>query len=505
MEHKTRVLMVDDEPGILEIAKDFLESEGDIKVLTAESGSQALSELKKNIVDVIISDYQMPPGMNSIELLKKLRNEGNDVPFIIFTGRGREEAAIEALNNGAAFYLQKGINIEVQFTELRNMIIQVTERKRAELALKESEERNRMIVENAPMMIYSAKYRGDDTVLVSLNPAFERITGWAIREGIGKSLCSLVHPDDLPVLREMVHRGASAGAPHYGELRVRTKTGGYILGAFVTSPLTSSGRVTGELGIVRDITDERRNVLLLKHKGEELEEKNRELESFCYSVSHDLRAPLRIMHGYTEMLNKQCGGNIPPESRQAIERILVAGKRMDRIIEDLLRLSRAGRTALVMSEVNLSSLVMTILSNLSGQQPGRIKVFSISPGLVATCDRNLIQGALENLLDNAWKYTGNMKETRIEFGSLRRDGETWYFIRDNGAGFDAKNAQTLFMPFSRFHTESEFPGIGIGLATVKRIIQRHGGRIVVESECGKGTTVQFTLPGPARGQPLQSP
>ena len=127
--------MVDDEPGILEIAQDFLENEGDITVTTAESASQALSRLKEDTIDVVISDYQMPPGMNSIELLKKLRNEGNSVPFIIFTGRGREEVAMEALNNGAAFYLQKGIDIEVQFTELRNMIIQVTERKRAEHAL----------------------------------------------------------------------------------------------------------------------------------------------------------------------------------------------------------------------------------------------------------------------------------------------------------------------------------------------------------------------------------
>jgi PAS domain S-box-containing protein len=496
--------MVDDEPGILEIAKAFLEPDGDISVITAESASQALSRLKEDTIDVVISDYQMPPGMNSIELLKKLRIEGNNVPFIIFTGRGREEVAIEALNNGAAFYLQKGIDIEVQFTELRNMINQVAERKRAEHALLESEERNRMIVEHAPMIIYTARYSGEDLFLTSMNPAFETMTGWSCEEIREKSLCSLIHPDDRSILREMWHVGPGAGAPHYGELRIRTKHGGYFIGAVVTTPLISSGCVTGELGIVRDITEERRNIILLKDKGDELMEKNKELESFCYSVSHDLRAPLRIINGYTEIINRQSGSTMPSESRQAIERIKVAGKRMDRIIDDLLRLSRAGRTALVMGDVNLSSLVKNILNNLSGQEPGREKVFQVSEGLVARCDRTLIQGALENLLDNAWKYTGKNSETRITFGSVRRNGQPWYFIRDNGAGFDVKNAENLFMPFSRFHTESEFPGIGIGLATVKRIIQRHGGLISIESEVGKGTTVLFTLPGPTRGPPMDT-
>ena len=179
MKTQTQVLIVDDEPGILEIARHFLENDGDITVTTAESASEALKSLHSNNIDVIVSDYLMPPGMNSIELLKKLRKQGNDIPFIIFTGRGREEVAIEALNNGAAFYLQKGINIEVQFTELRNMIVQVTERKRAERALRESEERNRMIVEHAPMIIYTARYSGEDLFLTSYNPAFERMTGWS--------------------------------------------------------------------------------------------------------------------------------------------------------------------------------------------------------------------------------------------------------------------------------------------------------------------------------------
>jgi PAS domain S-box-containing protein len=500
---ETQVLMIDDEPGILEISGEFLEIDGDIRVTTAGSASEALDILHSHEIDVIVSDYQMPPGMNSIELLKKLRDQGNDTPFIIFTGRGREEVAIEALNNGAAFYLQKGINIEVQFTELRNMIIQVTGRRRVERALKESEERNRMIVENAPVIIYTARYNGEDLPLTSHNPAFERMTGWSCRELSRRSLRSLIHPDDIPLLREMMHTGPGAGAPHNGELRIRTKRGEYFTGAFVTTPIMSSGRVTGELGIVRDITEERRNIILLKDKGDELLEKNKELESFCYSVSHDLRAPLRIIEGYTEIINRQSGSSLPPESRQAIERIKVAGKRMDRIIDDLLRLSRAGRTALVIGDVNLSSLVTTILNNLSGQQPGRKKVFLVAEGLVARADRTLMQGVLENILDNAWKYTRNNDETRITFGSLQKDGDTWYFIRDNGVGFNAKSAENLFMPFSRFHTESEFPGNGIGLATVKRIIQRHGGRITIESECGKGTTVLFTVPGPIKGPPVE--
>ena len=396
MNESVRVLIVDDEEGILEIAKEFLEEEGDFEVSTALSADEALDRIRVKRFDVIVSDYQLPPGMNSIELLKKLNREGYTIPFIIFTGRGREEVAIEALNNGASFYLQKGVHIEAQFTELRNMVRQITNRVRAENALQETEQRNRLMVDNAPLGIYTARYERDGPKITSLNPAFGAMTGLEEDPGEGIPVRSLVHPDDFPHFQEMMHTGP--GNPHRLEIRIRNAGGGYFLGSFITTPLMSGSHVTGELGIVQDLTEERRNVQLLKDKSDELTEKNQELESFCYSVSHDLRAPLRIIDGFTEIIRRQSWEDLNPESRQALERIKISSKKMDELIDGLLRLSRAGRLALSMQDLNISNMVEKILDNLANQQPGRKHVFVVPPGYTARGDRALVEGALQNIL-----------------------------------------------------------------------------------------------------------
>jgi PAS domain S-box-containing protein len=491
---QSSVLLIDDEKDLRDLSKIFLEDDSTISVTTAQSADAALELLKTKRFDVIVSDYYMPPGMNSIQLLRTLKEGGDSTPFIIFTGKGREEVAIEALNIGTLFYLQKGGDPEVQFAELKNMIIQISTSMQVERTHRESEERNRLFIENAPVVIYNVSYTDNDAFLLAVNPEFQKLTGWSHGIWIGKSIFSLIHPADIALLKSMRHSDSGRAMPHKFEVRIRKSDGEYITGEFVTTPVTERGVVTGESGIIRDVTEERRIGGLLLARGLELEEKNKELEAFCYSVSHDLRAPLRIIDGYLKLIESSLKEPVSHVTTSSISRIRESSARMNRMIEDLLTLSRVGRAPINMEEVDISRIAEEIADALIRTEPNRSVRFTIRPGITARCDRNLIRVALENLLGNAWKYTGKQAVAEIVFDYEQKGQDRKLFVvRDNGVGFDSRRADNLFMPFCRFHTEAEFPGSGIGLATTKKIIQRHGGDIFAESEPGKGACFYFSL------------
>ena len=225
----------------------------------------------------------------------------------------------------------------------------------------------------------------------------------------------------------------------------------------------------------------------------ELELSYHELETFSYSVSHDLRAPLRHLDSYLNLLIEEA---VPKENQQAqkyIERITTVISRMRSLIEDLLSLSRITRQALEKETFNLSDLVGKVFGELRKREPERQVETQVEPDIKISGDPGLLKIALENLLGNAWKFTGKNPSARIEFGRADLLGKESYFIRDNGVGFDPEKAGQLFAPFQRLHSEADFPGTGIGLATVQRIIRRHRGRIWAEAEVGKGATFYFTL------------
>ncbi len=231
----------------------------------------------------------------------------------------------------------------------------------------------------------------------------------------------------------------------------------------------------------------------LKHHVLQLEAANRELEAFSYSVSHDLRAPLRSVAGFSQVLFEDYADKLNAEGRDSLERILAATHKMGRLIDDLLNLSRVSRTEMRREEVKLSELAGKIADMLRKTQPERQAEFNIAEGLVAQGDEHLLAVALENLLGNAWKFTGKNPRAVLEFGVTQHEGKQAYFVKDNGVGFDMSYAGKMFSPFQRLHSVNEFPGTGIGLATVKRIINRHGGTVWIEGEIDKGTTVYFTL------------
>jgi light-regulated signal transduction histidine kinase (bacteriophytochrome) len=234
---------------------------------------------------------------------------------------------------------------------------------------------------------------------------------------------------------------------------------------------------------------EQTNVELLQLTSE-LQAANQELEAFSYSVSHDLRAPLQSVLGFTELLVERCDAQLDVRGKQYLQRLREGCYRMVQLIEDMLMLAHITRREMHQEAVDLSLLAKNIASTLALTQPRRV-TFVIAEGLVTIGDEGLLRVALENLLGNAWKFTGKKRRARIEFGCA--ENPPVYFVRDNGAGFDMADADRLFSAFQRLHAVSDFPGTGIGLATVQRIISRHGGRVWAEAAVGQGATFYFTL------------
>jgi signal transduction histidine kinase len=224
-----------------------------------------------------------------------------------------------------------------------------------------------------------------------------------------------------------------------------------------------------------------------------LESANKELEAFCYSVSHDLRTPLRSIDGFSQALLEDYGEKMDAPGKEYLTRMRSASQRMAQLIDDLLGLSRMTRNKMQVGDVNLSGVASAVASEIKQRQPERQAEFAIAPGVMVKGDAKLLRIALENLLGNAWKFTAKQPQARIEFGVTQHEGKPAYFVRDNGAGFDMTYADKLFGAFQRLHQANEFEGTGIGLATVQRIIHRHGGKVWAEGAVGQGATFYFTL------------
>jgi signal transduction histidine kinase len=231
----------------------------------------------------------------------------------------------------------------------------------------------------------------------------------------------------------------------------------------------------------------------------DLERKNHELQAFSYSVSHDLRAPLRAIDGFSRILLEDHADQLSSRAQDCLHRVRGASKRMGELIDDLLKLSQVERAQLRRDSVNLSRIGQRIGDLLAGSEPERKVAFIVADDLVADADARLVEIVLENLLGNAWKFTRKASAPRVELGSVVNDGQMTFYVKDNGAGFDPTYAGRLFAPFQRLHSEGEFPGTGIGLATVKRVVERHGGRVWAEGQIDRGAAVYWTLPPPKRG------
>jgi PAS domain S-box-containing protein len=343
-----------------------------------------------------------------------------------------------------------------------------------------------------------------DGYFVRLNPAWEKTLGYSVDELTAKPFMEFVHPDDRESTLDAVKDLSEGKRIISFENRYRCRDGSYRLLLWNSMPsLDDQCIYAGAVDITEQREAEKEIVNLnseLRRHTAHLQSINRELESFSYSVSHDLRAPLRSIDGFSLALMEDYAARLDDSGRDYLARIRRATQRMGTLIDDMLALSRISRASINMTTTDLSALARDVVQGLRERDRSRAVRVSIEESMLATGDPKLLRIVLENLIGNAWKYSSKNPNAVIEVGTEIRDNTTIYFVRDNGVGFDMKYADKLFGAFQRLHSSDEFEGTGIGLAIVQRILHRHGGDIWAEAEVGRGTTIRFCLEPVGKGE-----
>ncbi|HYC55974.1 MAG TPA: ATP-binding protein [Candidatus Binatia bacterium] len=363
--------------------------------------------------------------------------------------------------------------------------------------LEASERLFRALADTVPVGIARFDQAGRCTYL---NKRVRDTLGIGERDPVGVDWFEHIHPDDRSrIVQQWAER---ENRPTAGRVLYRTVTSlgeDRWLQAQTVIERDAEGRPAGYVATITDVTRQKRLEEDLGRRVAErtaaLEEANREMEAFSYSVSHDLRAPLRSIDGFCRVLLEDYGSRLDEEARGYLQRASSASRRMGGLIDDLLRMSRVGRSEPRKEQVDLTAIARTVAEEHASGEPSRNVEFHIQDGLTAQGDPALLYDVLVNLLGNAWKFTSKKEHARIEFRADDTNGQTVYCVSDDGAGFEMSFAHKLFRPFERLHDGNDFAGNGIGLATVERIIRRHGGRVWAEGRSGKGASFFFTLGG----------
>lgn len=409
----------------------------------------------------------------------------------------RWEARTHAFGFGFETLLLIGLNIGLIWWFAESLADSERLRLRADRARIESEQRLKLITDQMPAILWSTDrnlrivaIHGSVLNPLSIDPAHY----------LGRDVSAIVGNDEAGRIAVQAHHSALNGAPD----RYERTVGKRAFDVQVEPLRDQSGRIVGAVSLALDITERQEmesaihqlNSVLEQRVAErtrQLEAVNEELEAFCYSVSHDLRAPLRSIDGFSQALLEDYAERLDAEGRDHLERVRKASQRMAGLIDDLLALSRVTRSTLERRSVNLSAMAEAIVAELRRSDPHRNVQITIQPDLWDDVDCRLMDVALTNLLENAWKFTSRQQSATITFQRITADDTPFYQLSDNGAGFAMAYARRLFQPFQRLHNEREFSGTGIGLATVKRVITRHGGRIWATSAPNQGATFAFTL------------
>jgi PAS domain S-box-containing protein len=382
----------------------------------------------------------------------------------------------------------------------------ITEQKKAEQAKYDSEEKYSSLFDQSVLGIYLHDLEGR---IIDVNHEGCLQLGYKKNELLEMSVFDF-HPEDdisVNIPKETILSEWTKWQPgdRYIWEASHQRKDGTVLPVQVTTGIAQYGNKKMVLAMTQDITDRKKAEDEIHSLNEELEERvrartaqlevaNRELDAFTHSASHDLRGPLNRIRGFSEALLEDHSAQLDPQGKDYLQRISNSSQQMGELIDDLLKLSRVSQYQISHEPVELSALVNVCLKELQAREPDRQVEIVITPGLVAEADTALMRIALDNLLNNAWKFSAGEELSRIEFGNTAQEGKEVYFIRDNGVGFDMNHAEKIFTAFQRLHDAQKYPGTGIGLSIVSRIIKRHGGEIWAEGEEGKGACFYFTLP-----------
>jgi DNA-binding response OmpR family regulator len=519
------VLVIDDSATFREELRAALAAAGHA-VLTAETGEEGLRLAAASRPSAILVDGVLP-GMDGATVVRRIRLDAalRRTPCLLLTASEGRGAELRALDAGADAFVRKEEELSVILARLASVMRGSTTPSEPPTASLLGPKRILAVDDSVTYLeeigavlredgydVALARTGEEALELLSVQPV-DCILLDVLMPGLGgQETCRRIKAApvirDIPLImltaleeREAMIEGLATGADDY-----ISKSGEFaVLKARVAAQLRrkqfedENRQMRSEL-FQREIEatearaarelSESRAVLVA-----ELERKNKELEAFSYSVSHDLRAPLRSIDGFSHALQQEYSEGLDAKARDYLGRVRSSARRMGELIDDLLELSRVGRADLVRGSVDLSALARAILAELARREPERrveVEVLDTPP---AEADARLLRVALENLIGNAWKFTAKVGRARIEFrAEPGGGGQTAYLVRDNGAGFQMQYASRLFQPFQRLHSESEFAGTGIGLATVHRIVERHGGRVWTQSAPNEGATFSFTLP-----------
>jgi PAS domain S-box-containing protein len=506
--------------------------------IRAQEALQKSDSLKTTILETVLD------GILSIDEAGNIR-EWNSAAQRIFgyaradvLGRPMDELIIpaalrEAYHGGVANYLMTGVGsllnrpieltlrradgsefrAELAITRLRTeepsgctaLVRDVTERNQAKAALQESEERFRLLVEG--VKDYAIYMLDPEGRVATWNAGAERLEGYRAEEVLGQHLSTFFTPEDVEhdVAREALRRAEEQGQVTNEGWRVRKDGSRFWTVGILTALRDESGRLRGFAKLAHDMTARKETEEEIQRLNEDLERRvvartaqleaaNQELEAFSYSVSHDLRAPLRHIAGYAEILRADCASSLNEQGKSHLNTINEAARQMGTLIDALLEFSRMGRAGMIRQPVSVAALVEDARGQLHREMQGRDIDWQLGDLPAVRGDPIMLRQVIINLLSNALKYTRGRPHARIEVGATRGEEETVFFVRDNGVGFDMRYAEKLFGVFQRLHSPSEFEGTGIGLANVRRIIHRHGGRAWAEGAVDRGATFYIAFP-----------
>ncbi|PKU25482.1 ATP-binding protein [Telmatospirillum siberiense] len=493
------VLVVEDNPDMNAYIAEALNRQ--FRIATAYDGEEGLHKALNLRPDLILTDLMMPK-MSGDRMVEELRRHPSmsTVPIVVLTAKTDEEQQVKLLAAGVQEYIGKPFSLEELRARLANLVQsgREIERTRLELAA---------IVEYSDDAIIGKDLNG---IITSWNRGAEKLFGYRQDEMVGKAIVVLFpegRAEEETRIMALIVQGMNV--EHFETIR-RHKDGHNIDISVTISPIKNrQGLVIGASKIARDISQRKAAEREIKQLNADLERRveertrelrtaNHELDAFAYAVSHDLRAPLRAMSGFSQALAEDYGEQLTAEARLFLDEIGLASKKMGNLLEGILALSRVTRNEPRYETTDLSIMAEQIRGELALTAPHRHVVWDIQPGVMADGDPRMLQAVMDNLLGNAWKYTALKSPAHIRFFTEEVTGGIRYCVSDDGAGFDMAHADRLFQPFQRLHRQDEFPGLGIGLATVQRIIHRHGGIIVATAARDQGATFAFTLGGKLR-------